>query len=91
MKKTYKLTVIISIALFLFSININAQNPSEETYLEIEAKVIDSETNTPLVFTDIIIEDSNISTVTNGDGNFLLKIPNSLVDPTIIISHLGYE
>jgi len=60
-------------------------------FKELKAKVIDSQTKKPLVFTDIIVKNSNISTVTNTDGEFLLKIPKALTESTIIISHLGYE
>ena len=60
-------------------------------FKELQAAVIDSDTKKPLVFTDIVIKDSNISTVTNTDGEFLLKIPNTFLKGTIIISHLGYE
>tara|TARA_R110000868_G_scaffold261430_3_gene519565 strand:- start:343 stop:1542 length:1200 start_codon:yes stop_codon:yes gene_type:complete len=60
-------------------------------FTELQAKVIDSDTKAPLVFTDIVIKNSNISTVTNTDGEFLLKIPNTLLEGRITISHLGYK
>lgn len=77
------LTLSILFSSFTFA-QINSFN-------EIEAKVIDSDTKSPLVFSDIIIENSNISTVTNTDGEFLLKIPKTLSGGSITISHLGYE
>ena len=69
---------------------INAQT-STTNFKEIKGKVVDSKTNDPLIFTDLVIAGSNISTITNSDGEFLLKIPNSIEDATLTISRLGYE
>ncbi|WP_298497935.1 carboxypeptidase-like regulatory domain-containing protein [uncultured Algibacter sp.] len=91
MKKIIKLIVVSVCALLLFSSNLKAQSETENTFIEIEAKVIDNDTKSPLVFTDIVIKDSNISTVTNNDGEFLLKIPNNLLEGELTITHLGYE
>jgi hypothetical protein len=63
----------------------------ETGYIELQAKVIDNITKEPLVFADVLILDTNISTVTNTDGKFLLKVPNALIAGSITISHLGYE
>lgn len=78
--------LFFSLVLWVFSFS---QNP--ETFIEIEGEVVDSETRTALIFADLIITNSNISTVTNSDGEFLLKIPQSLNTETLIISYLGYE
>ncbi|WP_396600526.1 carboxypeptidase-like regulatory domain-containing protein [Algibacter sp. R77976] len=91
MKKIAQITVIITFGLFLFSLNTKAQSEPEKGFKELQAKVIDNETKSPLVFTDVVIKDTNISTVTNSDGEFLLKIPNALLKGEITISHLGYE
>lgn len=91
MKKIARLSVIYICALFLFSLNIHAQTETEEVFNEIEGKVIDVNSKDPLIFTDIVINDSNISTVTNTDGEFILKIPESFFDGVITLSHLGYQ
>ncbi|GAA4955668.1 carboxypeptidase-like regulatory domain-containing protein [Algibacter agarivorans] len=64
---------------------------TSEAFKELEGKVIDANTKDPLIFTDIVIKDSNISTVTNSDGEFLIKIPERFSDGILTISHLGYE
>lgn len=89
MKKSafYRFMSFLVFSIFCFNSTL-AQN---STFIELEGKVIDSDTKTPLVFTDIVIKDSNISTVTNSDGDFLLKIPNTFLDGSITISHLGYK
>lgn len=83
----YRILLCLIFSSFCFNSTL-AQNA---TFTELEGKVIDSDTKTPLVFTDIVINDSNISTVTNSDGDFLLKIPNTFLEGSITISHLGYK
>jgi hypothetical protein len=61
------------------------------TFKEIKGKVVDSKTNDPLIFADLNIKNSNIGTITNSDGDFALKVPDSLINGTLIISHLGYQ
>ena len=39
----------------------------------------------------ISVEKTNISTVTNADGEFLLKVPKADMDKNLLISFLGYE
>lgn len=90
MKKRLFLSTSLLCVFFICSgLILNAQN--EVSFKEIKGKVVDNKTNTPLIFTDLIIKDSNISTITNSDGEFILKIPNSFKDAIITISRLGYE
>lgn len=89
MKKIALIFVINICLLFLFCFNINAQTGA--AFKEVQGKVIDANTNDVLIFTDIVIKDSNISTVTNSDGEFLLKIPENLFDGILTFSHLGYQ
>ena len=44
-----------------------------------------------MVFADLVINGSNISTISNTDGQFTLKVPYDLLEGTITISHLGYQ
>ncbi|TXG35797.1 carboxypeptidase-like regulatory domain-containing protein [Seonamhaeicola maritimus] len=66
-----------------------AQNISN--FIEIKGTVVDETSRNHLVFTDLVIKGTNISTVTNMDGEFLLKVPTNHIDGMVIISHLGYE
>lgn len=67
----------------------NAQN--NDPIKEISGKVFDKETQDALIFTDIVVDGSNISTVTNSDGEFSLKIPYKYLGEKLVITHLGYE
>jgi hypothetical protein len=92
MKKIHYIlnTWLVVCILFLCSTNfINGQVTSN--FFEIKGTVIDQSSKTPLVFSDVVIKDSNISTVTNNDGEFVLKIPQTLLDGTLVLSYLGYQ
>jgi len=56
-----------------------------------EGVVRDADSRDPLVFATLTLEDQNISTVTNAEGEFLLKIPVSLSGGTVQVSFLGYK
>ena len=79
------------LALFLLIVGVNTLFAQDTDFIELEARVIDKDTKDALVFADVLILDTNISTVTNTDGEFLLKVPHTILDGSIIISHLGYE
>ncbi|MFI1771422.1 carboxypeptidase-like regulatory domain-containing protein [Thalassobellus citreus] len=90
MKNKLFLTLTVFSAFFLCNIlNINGQ--TIDSFTEIKGKVIDSKTNDPLIFTDLVIKDSNISTISNTDGEFVLKIPITLNNDILTISRLGYQ
>ncbi len=61
-----------------------------QSYTEFKGIVIDSNTKDPLIFADITVNTTNIRTVTNKEGAFLLKIPNNLLDKMVTVSYLGY-
>ena len=58
---------------------------------EIKGEIVDATTKKPLVFATLNVLESNISTITNSEGNFVLKIPGSLSEAKVIISFLGYK
>ncbi len=58
---------------------------------EYKGRVVDSKTNDPLALADLVITNTNISTVTNTEGEFLLKVPSNLSSSIVTISFLGYK
>lgn len=54
-------------------------------------KVIDREENRALPYTSISVQRSSIGTISNTDGEFELKIPQSLQADTVVFSMLGYR
>jgi len=53
-------------------------------------KVIDAETGAPLVFAGVAVKESNVSTVTNLDGEFILKVAQG-EGSNIEFSFVGYK
>lgn len=81
------------IFIFLFTAEVTAmlQQNSETGYTEYKGLVVNSQNKNPLQAVYLSVENSNISTVTNLDGEFSLKIPDHLQDAYVIVSHLGFR
>lgn len=90
---------IALIALFLISFggihtaSAYFQNNEQETtsYNQYKGEVLDTETNKPLVFATLSVEGSNISTITNTEGQFALKVPEAMSEGNVLVSFLGYK
>lgn len=61
------------------------------SYISYSGEVLDSDSKKPLVFATLTLEGTNISTVTNTEGMFSLKIPKNTAQGNISISFLGYK
>lgn len=59
-------------------------------HVVVSGRVYDFHSRSPIPFATIGITEKNIGTVTNNDGFFTLKIPESLVGTLLVVSHLGY-
>jgi len=64
------------------------QTPEFNQY---KGEIKDSKSGKALVFATLSLENTNISTVTNTEGEFLLKVPKSTTEGTVRISFLGYK
>ena len=80
--------------LFLFiviGISCIFSQPNNDDYQSYRGKVIDRLTQTPLTYCNILAAGTNIATVTNAEGDFLLKIPVAYKHVKLIVSHIGYK
>ena len=68
-----------------------AQEDAGGEYKEYKGVIVDAKTNEVLEYATISVTNSNISTVSNMDGVFSLKVPLDLVKENAIISYLGYN
>ena len=89
MKTLYLLRFSLCVFGLLSLQGVSAQD--SQPIKEISGKIIDQDSKDNLIFTDIVVDGTNISTVTNSDGEFLLKIPYKYLDAKLVITHLGYE
>ena len=54
-------------------------------------KVLDNKTGNPVVFASVFIAGTRTGTVTNSDGDFIIKVPMVFLDKQIGITHIGYN
>ncbi len=87
---TMILIMLVFTADIFASDSFRKDKPGTQDYLTIKGKVVDAETGIPLVFAGVSLKESNIATVTNVDGEFLIKIPPTET-AVIEFSFLGYK
>lgn len=88
--------VLLFFALILVSIQTYAKNDDfnqnqDSAYFSYSGVIFDAKDGDKLPFAHISIIASSISTVTNSEGEFLLKVPIINNNSTIEISFIGYE
>ena len=65
--------------------------PEKPKIITFRGKVIDKDEKDALPYSSIFVYRKNIGTISNNDGEFELKIPESMKNDTIIISSMGYR
>src|SRR5690554_3957652 len=60
------------------------------TTIQLRGRVIGSDTNQPLTNASVSTESAHVSTVTNQDGYFTIRVPLSSLNSKLIIRHIGY-
>jgi hypothetical protein len=63
----------------------------QQNLITIKGKVVDAETKNPLVFATVAVMESNVAIVTNIDGEFILKIGETITSKNIEVTFLGYR
>ena len=89
MQNSYDLKRFAStcISMLLVAFSLNAQVDFKEFY----GKVIDGNSNKVLEAVSLNIIETNISTITNSEGDFSLKVPNKYLESKVVVSMLGYN
>lgn len=72
------------------AVSVDIANAPEDAVSWFRGVVIDSKSKENLAFATIAVENSNVATVSNSNGEFLIKIPNAYLDRDLIISYIGY-
>ena len=92
-KLKYSITWVLVLLLHFGGPNTIAASFQDDTlaYHTIQGKVVDLSSNRPIIFANIYLEGTNIGTVSNADGDFLIKIPLFVENKTLIISSIGYK
>lgn len=84
---TIKGSILLAFVLCFSTLTLSAQN----TFMEFKGIVIDSDTQKPLESVNLTVKNTNISTITNTEGEFVLKVPESSQVTTVVLSLLGYQ
>ncbi|VBB46902.1 conserved exported hypothetical protein [uncultured Paludibacter sp.] len=90
-KKYFVLLCLLFAVTNMMAANNVLLQKADSAYNSYSGVVIDKKNGEKLPFAHISVVSTNISTVTNSEGEFLLKIPVSLIDGSIEINFIGYE
>jgi hypothetical protein len=63
----------------------------QQSVLTFRGKVVDAETGTPLVFASVAVKETNVATVTNIDGEFVIKISELQTARNLEVTYLGFK
>ena len=70
------------------SVNSNADSSS---FKQFKGSILDSKSKNELVFASITVSGTTISTVSNSEGKFSIKVPTDKQNSSLVISFLGYK
>ncbi len=92
----HKLFTGLSLFLLFFVTQANAgervaSGNDTTRFIAIRGIVLNSETHQPVVFASIFIRGTNIGTVSNSNGRFLIKIPMRFKNRALAFSSIGYK
>jgi len=105
-KFRFQFAILISAFLFLAASNVNAAERNFKKkrvknkvqividtlqYNVYKGKIQDKVTKEPLIFAHINVKGVNVATVSNNEGEFLLKIAKNLPVNKIVVSYIGYK
>ena len=91
------LLFILLLSLAFVSVTLGAPIPYGQqvddslSYESYTGKIVDSQTNKPVVFANVVLKGTSIGTVTNADGEFLIKAPSNADIRVIEITYIGYS
>lgn len=91
MKTTFTKIAGLLAAVIMITLAAPSWSQDVKDYITIKGVVKDKVTRRALEFVNISVPGSNIGTVTNINGEFSIKIKDSLNAKNIKISHLGYS
>ncbi len=68
-----------------------SQMTDSSSFKQFKGSILDSKTRNELIFASITVSGTNISTISNTEGKFSIKIPTEKQNLNLIISFLGYK
>lgn len=83
--------VVLSISSAQASASFWGRTPQDTSFRVFTGKVIDQSTKKPVVFANIYLIGSSLGTVTNSEGEFVIKVPTAELGRKLGISNIGYK
>ncbi|MGA8854014.1 MAG: carboxypeptidase-like regulatory domain-containing protein [Christiangramia sp.] len=87
----YTHTLLVLFSMLFLSMQSFAFQPSDIKFVEYKGEVVNARNGRPISSAYLALNNSNISTITNNDGEFSLKVPEDQIDATVTISVLGFQ
>ncbi len=84
-----KISCILLLFLLIFEITI--QTAFAQNQITVSGMIIDAVDKKPLPYVNIFLYGENIGNMSNRDGYFNFKCPNTFLNDTLVISHIGYR
>lgn len=89
--KKIKSFLIIACCLLVYQTQLLQAQQTIENTIHIKGRVVADDSGAALEYASVTISNTNISTVTNQDGYFSLRIPSSARNYNIKVQYLGYN
>lgn len=89
--KTMSLFLLIFSVNELYALDKNIQSADTVKFLQFKGKVLDNKSRKELSFATLSLVGANISTVTNSEGDFSIKVPPAHSEGQLLISYIGYK
>jgi len=67
------------------------ENSDYDNHFEYSGVVLDQKSGTPLEFANFLVIGTNISNVSNKEGEFILKVPKEISNAKVKVSYIGYK
>jgi hypothetical protein len=83
--------IIMTVILVMGASSLFARNNDTTATVSFSGKITDSETKKALVYASVLVEGTNIGTIANSDGEYLLKVPKNKANGKVCFTHLGYK
>ncbi len=93
-ERSYVFNAISSVLVFLFLSAAGleqAQAQETENFKEFKGVVMNARSKKTLEFATLSVSNTNISSVSNLDGEFSLKVPLESLGENVVVSYLGYN
>jgi hypothetical protein len=65
--------------------------PDSSSFNQFKGSILDSKTKNELIYASITVSGTSISTISNSEGKFAIKIPKQKQNESLVISFLGYK